>query len=466
MLFSSISFLYYFLPIVLLAYVIAPKACKNGVLLCASLLFYAWGEPRYVLLMLTVIVAGYCSGLFLMRCSKERYRKWILGISVLFDFGVLAYFKYADFFIENWNRAMGMSVPMLRIALPIGISFYIFQIISYLIDVYRKEAMPQKNIIRLALYISMFPQLIAGPIVRYQLIEKQLDDRMHSVEQFSLGMRRFVLGLGKKVLIANTLGELCDIAKQSQDLSVAYLWLSAIAFALHIYYDFSGYSDMAIGLGNIFGFHFPENFNYPYISRSITEFWRRWHMTLGTWFRDYVYIPLGGNRVKKARWLFNVAVVWMITGFWHGASWNFVAWGLYFAVLLMIEKLWLLNYLEKKRWIGHVYALFFVVIGFVIFNADSMTEVVSSMRGLFGFGGIELVSEEFWYYLKSYCIVFIISMIGATPGPGLCVQKIGQMPKGKQILYVLEPIGLVLILAVVTGYLVDGSFNPFLYFRF
>ena len=310
MLFSSIPFLYYFLPSVLILYFIAPQKLKNTVLMISSLVFYGWGEPKYVVLMIASIVIGYISGILIEAFSEKKLSKLFLGLSVVVDLGFLAYFKYADFFIENFNAATGLSLPLLRIALPIGISFYTFQILSYTIDVYRKDVGAQKNIINLAAYITMFPQLIAGPIVRYSDIAKQLEDRTHSFENFSKGMRRFVLGLGKKILIANTLGELCDIFKASDDKSILFYWLYAVAFGLHVYFDFSGYSDMAIGLGRIFGFRFIENFNYPYISKSATEFWRRWHMSLGTWFRDYAYIPLGGNRVSKPKWFFNIFVVW------------------------------------------------------------------------------------------------------------------------------------------------------------
>ena len=342
MLFSSVPFLYYFLPLVLAVYFLTPARFRNAVLLLASLIFYAWGEPKYVLLMLASILSGYGFGLLQERYRGQKGAKLVCGLSVAVSLSFLLYFKYADFFLENFNAATGLGVPLLRIALPIGISFYTFQIISYTVDVYRGEP-AQKNLIHLAAYVAMFPQLIAGPIVRYSDIAQQLEHRSHSTALAAEGVRRFLIGLGKKILIANQLGELCSVFRASDEKSVLFYWLYAVAFALHIYFDFSGYSDMAIGLGKVFGFHFLENFNYPYISASITEFWRRWHMSLGTWFRDYVYIPLGGNRVGRARQLLNILVVWMLTGFWHGAAWNFVVWGLMFAVLLIMEKLWLLN---------------------------------------------------------------------------------------------------------------------------
>lgn len=466
MLFSSIPFLYYFLPSVLILYFIAPQKLKNTVLMISSLVFYGWGEPKYVVLMIASIVIGYISGILIEAFSEKKLSKLFLGLSVVVDLGFLAYFKYADFFIENFNAATGLSLPLLRIALPIGISFYTFQILSYTIDVYRKDVGAQKNIINLAAYITMFPQLIAGPIVRYSDIAKQLEDRTHSFENFSKGMRRFVLGLGKKILIANTLGELCDIFKASDDKSILFYWLYAVAFGLHVYFDFSGYSDMAIGLGRIFGFRFIENFNYPYISKSATEFWRRWHMSLGTWFRDYVYIPLGGNRVSKPKWFFNIFVVWFLTGFWHGAAWNFIVWGLFFAVLLIIEKLVLLKYLDKSRVLSRVYTLVAVGISFVIFNAEDMKEAVSYIGGMFGAGGIPVVSTEFFYYLKNFAVAIVIGIIGATPVVKKTVKKIFENEKISKYIWVLEPVGLVVLLVVMTAYLVDGSFNPFLYFRF
>ena len=466
MLFSSIPFLYYFLPVVLILYFLAPKKLKNVVLLASSLVFYGWGEPKYVVLMIASIVIGYVSGLMIEAFNQKKAAKAFLILSVIINLGFLGYFKYTDFFIENFNAVTGMSVPLLRIALPIGISFYTFQILSYTVDVYRGDVPAQKNFINLAAYITMFPQLIAGPIVRYSHIAKELEHRVHSFENFSLGIRRFVLGLGKKILIANTLGELCDIFKASTDKAVLFYWLYAVAFALHVYFDFSGYSDMAIGLGRIFGFTFAENFNYPYISKSATEFWRRWHMSLGTWFRDYVYIPMGGNRVSKPKWFFNIVVVWFLTGFWHGAAWNFIIWGLFFAVLLIAEKVFLLKYLQRSRVISRVYTLVAVGISFVIFNATDMKEAFSYIGGMFGAGDIPLVSQEFFYYLKSFAVTLVLGIIGATPVAKRAVQKAFDNNKLSKFIWVLEPVGLVVIMAVMTAYLVDGSFNPFLYFRF
>lgn len=466
MLFSSIPFLYYFLPLTLILYFLVPKSFKNTVLLLASLIFYGWGEPQYVFLMIASIIVGYISGLLIEVFHKRGQAKVVLVISVIINLGFLGYFKYADFFIENFNAVTGLSVPLLQLALPIGISFYTFQIMSYIVDVYRKEVPAQRNFVHLAAYITMFPQLIAGPIVRYSSIAKELEQRCHSMENFALGARRFVLGLSKKILIANVLGELCDIFKASGDKSVLFFWLYGISFGLHIYFDFSGYSDMAIGLGRVMGFHFPENFDYPYISKSVTEFWRRWHMSLGSWFRDYLYIPLGGNRVPKWRWYVNILIVWMSTGFWHGASWNFIIWGLFFAVLLVAEKMWLLKYLEKSRLFSRIYVLFAVMVSFVIFNAADMQEAFLYMGGMFGVGGYPLISGDFVYYLRSFSVVLILGVVGATPLVKNTVLKAAQSPKGEKIINISEPIVLVVLLLVITGYLVDGSFNPFLYFRF
>lgn len=465
MLFSSIPFLYYFLPLVLAVYFLTPARFRNAVLLLASLIFYAWGEPKYVLLMLASILSGYGFGLLQERYRGQKGAKLVCWLSVAVSLSFLLYFKYADFFLENFNAATGLGVPLLRIALPIGISFYTFQIISYTVDVYRGEP-AQKNLIHLAAYVAMFPQLIAGPIVRYSDIAQQLEHRSHSTALAAEGVRRFLIGLGKKILIANQLGELCSVFRASDEKSVLFYWLYAVAFALHIYFDFSGYSDMAIGLGKVFGFHFLENFNYPYISASITEFWRRWHISLGTWFRDYVYIPLGGNRVGRARQLLNILVVWMLTGFWHGAAWNFVVWGLMFAVLLIMEKLWLLKPLSKCRPLAHLYVVFFVVISFVIFNAENMGQALSDIGGLFGAGGIPLVSAEAVYCLRSFALVLILAVLGATPLLRNGLVRLSQYPTAGKVLNALEPFTLFVLLLVMTGYLVDGSFNPFLYFRF
>ena len=466
MLFSGIPFLYYFLPCVLILYFAVPKKLKNSALLLSSLVFYGWGEPKFLILMVAAIIVGYVCGLLIEKYADRPASKVFMGVSVVFSILSLGIFKYADFFIENFNSLTGLSVPFLKLALPIGISFYTFQILSYTIDVYRKDVAAQKNIINLATYIAMFPQLIAGPIVRYSDVAEQLSERTHSLEKCAEGGRRFIFGLGKKVLIANQLGELCEIFLASGDKSVLFYWIYAISFSLHIYFDFSGYSDMAIGLGKIFGFDFCENFNYPYISKSVTEFWRRWHMSLSTWFRDYVYIPLGGNRVKPWRRFVNIFLVWMLTGFWHGAEWTFIVWGLYFAVFLIIEKLFLGKVLKKVPFVGHVYVLLAVVISFVIFNAQDLPTALEHIGGMFGFAGVPAVSPESIYYLKSFGVVILLALVGATPIVKKSALRIGDTKLGCKIYTVLEPAVLAVLLVVITAYLVDGAFNPFLYFRF
>lgn len=467
MVFSSIPFLYYFLPACIAVYFLAPRCLKNAVLLLFSLGFYAWGEPRFIVFMLVAIAQGYVFGLLIEKFRERKtLAKWLMIISVLISAGLLIYCKYTDFFIENFNALTGLSLPLLKIVLPIGISFYTFQILSYTVDVYRGNVAAQRNPISLGAYVAMFPQLIAGPIVRYSDIEKQLNNRTHSVEKIALGTRRFIIGLAKKVLIANQLGELIDGFKGSGDKSVLFMWLYAVAYAIHIYFDFSGYSDMAIGLGKIFGFDFPENFNYPFISKSATEFWRRWHMTLGSWFRDYVYIPMGGNRVPKARWFLNIFVVWMLTGFWHGAAWTFIFWGLFFAVLLMAEKLWYLKALERHQIIAHIYKIFFVLISFVLFDSASMAVAGQNIGAMFGLGGLPLTSVEAVYNLRSYAVILLIGIAGSCPLLKNAVAKLAEKPAGQLLVNIAEPLYLAILLAVCTGYLVDGSFNPFLYFRF
>ena len=466
MLFSSIPFLFYFLPVVLLFYFAVPKQLKNAVLLLFSLIFYAWGEPKNVLLMLGVIMLSYIFGRLIERYAGKWQSKMFLILSIGISLILLGYFKYMGFFMDNIKVWTGLSFVVPKIVLPIGISFYTFQIISYNIDVYNQTVPAQKNFINLAAYVAMFPQLIAGPIVRYSDINKQLQDRKHTLEQVGQGMRRLIIGLSKKVFIANTLGELCNIFRGTTEPSVLYYWLYAIAFTLHIYFDFSGYSDMAIGLGKVFGFDYLENFNYPYISRSITEFWRRWHMSLGSWFRDYVYIPLGGNRKGKAIWYRNILMVWMLTGLWHGASWNFVIWGIFFAVFLVIEKRWLLPYLEKSVIMSHVYVMVLVIISFVIFNAEGLTQVGRDLMGMTGLTGIPFYSREFFYELYNYAVVLLIGILGATPLVRGLYRKMHKTHNGQMILMIIEPIVLVGLLIMITAYLVDGSYNPFLYFRF
>ena len=466
MLFSSVPFLFYFLPAALLLYFAVPRPLKNAVLLLASLFFYAWGEPRYVVLMLISIVQGYVFGLLI-----EKYRGWkaaklFLSLSVLVSLGLLAYFKYADFFLSSVNAVAGLSLPLLKLSLPIGISFYTFQVLSYVIDVYRGTTAAQRNFIDLAAYVSLFPQLIAGPIVRYSDVAAQLQDRTHSVSAAAEGVRRFTVGFAKKVLLANQFGALASTYKQTQDASVLFVWLYALAFLLQVYFDFSGYSDMAIGLGRILGFRFPENFNYPYISGSITEFWRRWHISLGSWFRDYLYIPLGGSRRGKARQLLNILIVWLATGLWHGAAWTFVLWGLWFAVLLLLEKSVLLPVLEKHRALGHVYTLFFVTLGFVLFDADSAAQAVSRIGAMFGAGGLPLLSTQAVYLLRSYGPLLALGILCATSLPKKLLTRLREAKGAAPALNALEPLCVLAVLALGTAFLVDGSFNPFLYFRF
>ena len=462
MLFSSIPFAFYFLPAVLALYFAVPFRFKNAVLLAFSLFFYGWGEPVYLLLMMGSIVAGWVFGLLIGKHQGTPKARLFLTLSLVTSLGLLGWFKYADFAVENLN-ALGLQLTLPGIALPIGISFYTFQILSYTIDVYRGSVESQKNIVDFGAYVSMFPQLIAGPIVRYSDVARQLKNRTHSVEKASLGVRRFVIGLAKKVLIANQLGQLVELYRSTTQPSVLFVWMYAAAFALQIYFDFSGYSDMAIGLGHIFGFDLLENFNYPFISRSISEFWRRWHMSLGGWFRDYVYIPLGGNRVKPLRYVFNVLVVWALTGLWHGAAWNFVLWGLLFAVLLTVEKFLVGKAMAKMPgWLVRVPVLAILLMSFVLFNASSLSQALSDVGGMFGLGGLPLASTASLYYLRSYGLLLMVAAVGATP----LVNRMAKKLETHTVTAVLEPVVLCALLLAVTAFLVGGSFNPFLYFRF
>lgn len=463
MLFTSISFLYYFLPIVIILYFIVPKKFKNFILFLSSIFFYFCGEPIYTFLMIGEIFIAYVGARYL-----EKHRKKSILVSLLaIHIGALGLFKYSDFTINNINQIFGSKIPLLKLALPIGISFYTFQIISYVVDVYRGKVKAQKSFLKLATYVSLFPQLIAGPIVRYETIEKELDSRTSNFENFAYGVRRFVIGLGKKVLIANMLGELCDVFSTTNEKSIIFYWIFAISYSLQIYFDFSAYSDMAIGLGRMFGFHFLENFNYPYISKSITEFWRRWHMSLSSWFRDYVYIPLGGNRKGTIILVRNIFIVWALTGIWHGANCTFVIWGLMFGIMLIIEKLFLTKHLEKMPSIlQRIYVLFTVMISFIIFNANSIGEAWNNIIGLFGANGESLINASTVYYLKSYLVVVVIAIIGSTPLLKNIIEKLKTKTNANKIINLLEPIAMASILIIVTAYLVDNSYNPFLYFRF
>ena len=459
MIFSSILFIYYFLPLLLICYFIIPSKYKNLVLLIFSLLFYFLGEPKYIIvLLLSCIINYYLS----KQIEKNKYSKLYLIISLVYNIGSLLIFKYTDFFIDNINNIFNTNIQFMYIVMPIGISFYTFQILGYIIDVYNKKHKPAKNLLNFMTYVCLFPQLVAGPIVRYSTIEDELENRTHNFDNFALGIKRFVIGLSKKVLLANVLGEL---TKSLITETVISAWLKPISFTLQIYFDFSGYSDMAIGLGLMFGFKFLENFNYPLIASSITDFWRRWHISLSSWFKDYVYIPLGGNRVSKIKWIRNLFVVWFLTGFWHGASWNFIIWGLYFGVILVIEKLFLGKYINKTKILKYLYSSIIIVISFLIFNSTSISEIFNSLKNMFFINNIEIINPETSYYLRSYLIFLIISIISATPLLKTIISKI-KTTKYKIIIDILEPITYIILLILSTSFLIDESFNPFLYFRF
>ena len=467
MLFSSIEFLYYFLPITLLVYFLIPMPggspkLRNYWLLFASLVFYGWGEPRYLLLMAVQMLSAWGFGLLVDLWRGKRGSKLALIGAIVVGIGSLMFFKYTNFFIVNINGWVGASIPLLKVVMPIGISFYTFQVLSYDFDLYLGRVKVQKNFFTLCTYVTLFPQLIAGPIVRYADVEKALEKRSHSLRRFAEGARRLTFGLGKKVLLANVLGEFVALYKESGDTSVFGTWLYIIAYALHIYFDFSGYSDMAIGMGKILGFDFLENFNYPYIARGVSDFWRRWHMSLSTWFRDYVYIPLGGNRVKLPRYIFNVMVVWFLTGFWHGADWNFMAWGTYFGVLLLFERFVLGKLLDKlPRFVSHIYMFLAVLIGWMFFDSESLALAGQRIGYMFGAGASSLIGADMAYYLRSYLVVIAVAVIGCTPLPKKLAEKISG-----RAMTVLEPLLLCVLIVAVTAYLVDGSFNPFIYFRF
>jgi len=463
MLFTSISFLYYFLPTIIILYFITPKKYRNYILLIFSIIFYMYGEPKYVILMLVEILVAYFGALLI-----DKYKsKEIFLITIIIHIGLLCVFKYTDLFIGTINSIFKTNISFLNIALPIGISFYTFQILSYVIDVYRGKVKVQKNILKLATYVSLFPQLIAGPIVRYETICDELDNRDETIEKFSLGVRRFIIGLAKKVLIANMLGELCTKFSLVDERSVLFYWIFTISYMLQVYFDFSAYSDMAIGLGKMFGFTFLENFNYPFISKSITEFWRRWHISLSSWFKDYVYIPLGGSRKGTLKLVRNILIVWFLTGIWHGAAYNFIIWGLFIGVFLVIEKLWLSKYISKlPKFLRNIYVLFIIMISFIMFNAGSINEAFFNIKGLFGLNKEVFINNYTIYYLKSYLIVLIIAIFGATPLFKNIIEKLKKSKCLNKIINVLEPIFLIILLLLVTAYLIDSSYNPFLYFRF
>ncbi len=497
MVFSSILFMFRYLPVVLLLYFLAPKKLRNTILFIASLIFYAWGEPVYVVIMLFSTVVDFTHGMWVYKYKQRgemKKARMFVASSMIINLALLGFFKYTDFIIGNLNLIPGVEIPLLNLALPIGISFYTFQTMSYTVDVYRGDALPQKNIISFGAYVALFPQLIAGPIVAYNTVAEQLEGRKENLDDFASGVMRFMTGVGKKVLLANNIGLLWDMisAKGAGDVPVLMAWLGITAFAFQIYFDFSGYSDMAIGLGKMFGFHFLENFDYPYISRSITEFWRRWHMSLGSWFRSYVYIPLGGNRKGFKLQIRNIAIVWLLTGVWHGASWNFVLWGVYFGVFLILEKLLWLDFLKKHKIFSHIYTLFLVWIGWALFAFDDMGRVTQYLKAMFGLNGAGFANRESFYLLFSYGVMLIILILAATPYPRqwamkfmnwlegrkqgtveVAVAEEGEAVKAKSSITFGGTVSAVLQLAFVavvfiisTAYLVDATYNPFLYFRF
>ena len=458
MVFSSIIFIYYFLPLLLIIYFICPKKYRNLVLLLFSMVFYFYGEKNYIILLLGSCLFNYIIGIFLGKNKKKS----CLIIGVIGNLLLLVYFKYTNFFIDNFNSLFNLNINALNVVLPLGISFFTFQNLSYIIDVYKGDVTYQQNFLTYSTYISFFPQLVAGPIVRYKDINRELESRSESYDLFGEGVTRFLVGLGKKVLIANTIFSMCTVLEGITPSVVGY-WLLGLGYTLNIYFDFSGYSDMAIGLGKMFGFKFLENFNYPLIATSITDFWRRWHISLSSFFRDYIYIPLGGNRVSFIKMLRNIFVVWLLTGFWHGASWNFIYWGLYFFIFLMIEKLFLLKRLNHKV-IAHIYTLVVVIISFIIFNTTDLTQLSTILKGLIGIN-TKFINFETIYYLKNYLIILIIAFIGMTPFVRDLLEKL-KKGKSKKIIDILEIIGLFVILILVTASLISNSFNPFIYFRF
>lgn len=468
MVFSSILFLFYYLPFVILIYFITPRKYRNLVLFLSSLFFYSWGEPKYIWIMIFSTVVDYTCGrmvhLYKIKEQLKKAKLW-LSVSIFVNLGMLGFFKYADFLISNINNLFNSGIPLLGFALPIGISFYTFQTMSYTIDVYREDTKVQNNIISFGTYVTLFPQLIAGPIVRYQTVAEEIDNRVETYDLFSEGVKRFILGLGKKVLLANSIGVIWRniSAGEISTLPTLTAWIGILAFSFQIYFDFSGYSDMAIGLGKIFGFNFLENFNYPYMSRSITEFWRRWHISLGTWFKEYLYIPLGGNRVSKLMNIRNILIVWMLTGIWHGASWNFALWGLYFGIILILEKFILIKYLEKlPSFLRRIYTLSLILISWVIFAFDSFTDGYAYIKVLFKSNGGGLFDNNSIYLLYTNIILFVVLILGSTNIPKKLWEKINLKYKG----IIIENIYLLAILFLSIAYLVDQSYNPFLYFRF
>ena len=467
MLFSGIPFLYYFLPAVLLVYFSVPRRAKNIILLLFSLFFYFYGEPVFVLLLLFSSLTGYLAGLLVDKHGKTGPGKAALWGAVVINLLLLGFYKYADFFIANINALFNTSIKLLHLPLPLGISFFVFQTISYVVDVYRGDAPADKNPLDFTMYVAMFPQLVAGPIIRYTTVAGQIRGRKHTFDGFASGVGRFVTGLAKKVLIADALGALSATMLATTAPTVLSYWLAIFAYILQIYFDFSGYSDMAIGLGRMFGFDFPENFNYPFIANSISDFWRRWHISMGAWFREYLYIPLGGNRVSRLKWVRNIFIVWFATGLWHGANWNYILWGLYFGVLLGIEKLFMGKLLKKTPgWLRHVYTLGLVFFSFIIFYIESLPAMFSHISGMFGGLGLSGANVESIYYLKSYGLLLAAACIGATPLLKNWAARLLENKRTAPVMQVLQPVFYLVLLVVTTGYLVDSSFSPFLYFRF
>ena len=463
MVFSTPLFLFYYLTLVLLVYYAVPARFRNFILLAASLFFYYWGEQIYTVIMLLSIVIDYTHGLIVHRCKEkgnDTGARFAVASSVLFNLAILFFFKYWDFAAQSL-QSVGIGLPVLNISLPIGISFYTFQTMSYTIDVYRGDSRVQKNMVHFGAFVTLFPQLIAGPIIKYKDLDEQLDGRSHSLDCFASGIRRFLTGLAKKLLLANNLGQLWDVFKATpmDELTFVGAWLGVIAFAFQIYFDFSGYSDMAIGLGRMFGFEFMENFNYPYVSKSITEFWRRWHISLSTWFREYLYVPLGGNRCSKGRWLLNLLIVWAATGIWHGASWNYLFWGLYFFCLLILEKLVLGKWLRKLPAVfQHLYVMALILISWAIFALEDLGQLGCYIRTMAGLNGAPLLNGQTLYYLRSFLPILVIAAIGSTPLPVTLWNRINS--RWMQLLIITA--GLILC----TAYVVASTYNPFLYFRF
>ena len=463
MVFSSISFLYYFLPLCILCYFLIPAKYRNKVLLIFSLFFYFYGESKYIIVLIFSCILNYYAGKLILKYPKKK--KILLIADLVINFGLLFYFKYFNFFITNINNLLNTDLPLLQIIMPIGISFFTFQATSYVIDIYKGEIKPAKNVFDFATYLTLFPQLIAGPIVRYETVAEEMENRTTSTSLVASGLKRFIIGLGKKVLIANLLGAFATSLDTLSSSTILSFWLKALAYTFQIYYDFSGYSDMAIGLGLVFGFHFLENFNYPLTAKSITDFWRRWHISLSTWFRDYLYIPLGGNRLGKKKQIRNILIVWLTTGLWHGASWNFVLWGLYFAILLLLEKFVWQKFLDKHKIFAHISTFILILFSFIIFNTESIAGIGLFFQNLFNFN-LPFTNVETNFYLSNYLIVLILAFIGMGPWMKNLYQKIANFKTGKKVLIIAEPIFLMILLFIITGYIIDDSYNPFLYFRF